>query len=1123
MKTLTKVKIINWHYFWNETLEVKPIVFLTGLNGSGKSTLIDALQVVLLGDTTGRFFNKAAMDKSARTLKGYLRGELSDTMDGGFKYLRNGRFTSYIALEFFDTLKEKSFTMGIVFDIFESGDEEHRFFFLNAPIPENQFINDRIPMDYKTLSSYLKDNEIPHEFFDSNTKYKDFLKQQFGGLKDKYFSLLKKATSFSPITDITTFITQYVCDPQADIEVGLLQENIQNYKRLEEEAKVIAARIEKLEAIEENYNRYKENLETFKIAQYIVERCELEGAKDKLDAYKRQIQSAKDRLLAIDIEVSDFRQKLADLDKKKIRLIQDKSSNSVAKLTDELNEQKQDITKEMQEIERNARLVSNNLNNLCNSYLDAANSLTTNLANFDLTILDEDETEDIQELLTECNHIVKVCMDFRTTYVNDLPLLTKENLIEFGKELEPFRTKVASLAVSISRTCSQIMKKIETLQKEEASMKMGQKAYPAGLLTIKNRLEEELYNKYHKTIEVNIYCDLIDIRDLSWSDAIEGYLAPQKFNLFVAPKYYVDAYKILKEILREENFYGTALVDEERIIERNYQSEVGSLADEIKTTHDGARAYTNFLVGRLYKAKDVNDARQSGNGITKECDLYRNFSLSKISPRLYAQSYIGSNVDARFFEDKERQVKANQSNLNIFRKLNEIVSKATSLEALSSGNIENIFMLISKVSTLEGLKKSLDYIEEQLKQHDTTLLNSLDKRIAETEKEIESVNKKIEESLIEKGNLNKEIESLKNEKIVNEEENIRTIQDRLANSYDYNLVNEEASPLYEQRRAEGNTNIEILRDFQAQLSKLQYLVNNNTQALQRLRREYCSDYHLSFAIDAENNDQFDVELHDFKDVRLPEYQQKIEDSYHKATQQFRDDFINKLRGAIEDAEDQIENLNQALIESQFGRDSYRFTVTPSSTYRRYYDMLKDDIVLTSGQDETLFLEKYKDVMEDLFKQIVDTGDKNKASELSLNVQKFTDYRSYLDFDLVVYNNDTGVQERLSQMIRKKSGGETQTPFYIAVLASFAQLYHVNDAGELGNTTRIIIFDEAFSKMDKGRIKEAVRLLRKFDLQVILSAPSDKVGDISELVDETLVVLHEKNSSFVKLYAQDKLN
>ena len=106
---------------------------------------------------------------------------------------------------------------------------------------------------------------------------------------------------------------------------------------------------------------------------------------------------------------------------------------------------------------------------------------------------------------------------------------------------------------------------------------------------------------------------------------------------------------------------------------------------------------------------------------------------------------------------------------------------------------------------------------------------------------------------------------------------------------------------------------------------------------------------------------------------------------------------------------------------------------------------------------------------------------------SLMLKKFTDYRNYLDFDLIVKDKG-GNEQRLSKMLKKKSGGETQTPFYISVLASFAQLYRVHESGELSNSARIIIFDEAFSKMDGGRIKESIKLLRKFGLQAILSAP-----------------------------------
>lgn len=51
MKKLKKILLINWLYFSKELIEVDDINFLTGKNGAGKSTIIDALQIVLLGET----------------------------------------------------------------------------------------------------------------------------------------------------------------------------------------------------------------------------------------------------------------------------------------------------------------------------------------------------------------------------------------------------------------------------------------------------------------------------------------------------------------------------------------------------------------------------------------------------------------------------------------------------------------------------------------------------------------------------------------------------------------------------------------------------------------------------------------------------------------------------------------------------------------------------------------------------------------------------------------------------------------------------------------------------------------------------------------------------------------
>ena len=105
----------------------------------------------------------------------------------------------------------------------------------------------------------------------------------------------------------------------------------------------------------------------------------------------------------------------------------------------------------------------------------------------------------------------------------------------------------------------------------------------------------------------------------------------------------------------------------------------------------------------------------------------------------------------------------------------------------------------------------------------------------------------------------------------------------------------------------------------------------------------------------------------------------------------------------------------------------------------------------------------------------------------------------------------------------KSGGETQTPFYISILASIANEYRTDLDPEEANTPRLILFDEAFNKMDSERIKESITLLKNFGLQAILVAPPEKVSDIAPLVDRNLCVIRRKNNAFVKWFDKNEID
>jgi len=1123
MKLLRKMKIINWHYFWNETITFEPIVFLTGLNASGKSTLIDAMQLVLLGDTTGRYFNKAASDKSTRTLKGYLKGELGDAEEGGFNYLRTGRFSSYLAMEFFDDKSEKSFTFGCVFDLFEDGSEEHRFFMLEDKIPGNEFIVNNIPMDYKTLSRFLKETYPgAHQFFDSNRQYTDMLKRRFGGLKDKFFSLLKKAVSFTPITDIETFITEYVCDPQANVNIDPMQENILQYKKLETEAQTMQMRIDRLEEIDRTYGAYAGHKENFDLFSYLIENSELHIEQETLESYSLQLQKARDRLHHIDIDLADVAANISELEKKKYQLIADRYNSDAYKLTDELQETRKNTIVKLKTLQDEIAAIIANLRGYGQTYAKVAQTLIESLASLDFDILADEQADDLRKLLDVCQQVVNASGAIVDLQLNNAAAIDLEVLNNWRETLTKFKQLVSAASVNVSRSLLTLDRDTAALKQEETNMRAGGKPYEFALTSIKRELQARLNERFRKSVDVHILADLIDIRTPQWKNAIEGYLFSQKINLIVPEQYYLQAYEILKELLDKYHYYGTQLVDVGAILERNYVAEVNSLAEEIVTEHEGAQAYINFLIGRLKKCKTPQEARNSGNGITPETDLYRNFALGRLHPNTYKVHYIGRNISEEQVALKRQDIARNNELASQLKQLNQVVSQANNLELINNFEMNASLATLGRVREIGGLEQTLKYVDKELGKHDLSQITSYDQRIADIDEDIAGLRADQATLNEEKGRLATSIDTLGKEKIPAAKQKVAERKQRLDESYDPFLVSEKGLPQFDRLRLEGKSYLDIVGEYNTQLSNVQYLVGNIFNQLVRLRREYVRDYRLTLDTETTDNLLFDAELVDMRDVKLPQYKEKIADAYHRATKQFKDDFISKLRGAIDSVIDQIDDLNVALKAATFGTDSYQFTVRPSAQYRRYYDMIKDDMLLNMGEDDSPFIEKYADVMNDLFKQIVDSGRGDAQAAVLENVAKFTDYRSYLDFDLIVTNREGAVQH-LSKVIKKKSGGETQTPFYISVLASFAQLYRISESGDLANAIRLIIFDEAFSKMDRGRIQEAVRLLRTFGFQCILSAPSDKIADISSLVDQTLVVLRDKSASRVHLYAEiDKL-
>ena len=87
---------------------------------------------------------------------------------------------------------------------------------------------------------------------------------------------------------------------------------------------------------------------------------------------------------------------------------------------------------------------------------------------------------------------------------------------------------------------------------------------------------------------------------------------------------------------------------------------------------------------------------------------------------------------------------------------------------------------------------------------------------------------------------------------------------------------------------------------------------------------------------------------------------------------------------------------------------------------------------------------------------------------------------------------------VDDMAGRDSGGEGQNPKYVALLAGFAMLYMQQTNRD--SKIRLVLLDEAFSKMDKERSEVCLHYARELELQLIVCVPDERLQSLIRNVD-----------------------
>lgn len=1088
MIKLKRLLMIHWQAYEIEVIDFDNITLLTGQTGVGKSTIIDALNVILLGEKKGAIFNKAANENSSRTLESYLYGKLGDDGESGFYYLRNGSFTSYLVAEFENEETQSSFCCGLVVDCGEDRKYQTQWFTRSSALPTDFFCDADTNFPCSIYELQLTNAQIgENEFFITDKEYRKAIRGLFGQIRDDYRRLLKQSVSFSPIKNIENFLTDFVSESETSLDVVHMQSTIRRYNDLEWESKQIKKKIEHLVDIKSELVRLHSEKINAQRQDFFIEQAKLDQIQKHEQELLQEVTKLKDVVITCENKLEDNRSNLKDLEEEK-----EKATKERDKLT----------------VLRNKQLLENKLSYLEDNYqttkiqVDRAKEILRTIDAFFSKVSEKNENNE---------GMIELLEIYQASNSVELDIIAINEAM--GRILNYFNERKYTYNHQINH--AKIV--LRELDEDKKKMERGIKSVPHSIRSFQQKLEAKLKQR-STAAKVEFLSDVIDFKsgEDKWHKAVEAYLNHQRYYLILDPQYYNDALQFYKECQKQGEVSGIGIINLKKVTADRPHAKQNSLAEKIVTKNPLVKSYINYLLGRVIACENILELSEYSTAITPEGFLYQGYVTRKIK-----MAGLTMSIGNKALEQQLADVKKSLDNQNsTLKTLQQTIDQYERFDVYQKFDSSSCITVIeySNGEKLTKIESDMKEITAQLSTLDQTELKIITQKINELTQMISHCNE-------EKGKINGKKEATQ-EKIDNLQQ--RVIPQCIVGISKQRFVLEE--------KFTSNTNVVAFKssyddvisaqehqdydNIAANYEARKAQTNINKQKLERSILEKMADYNTAFTanmpVNLEQKQVYLTELEKYSESELSKFEQSIKEAHHKATEEFQFDFLGKLKENIESLRRQVDEINASLKGRVFGEDTYRFEVKENATYKTYYDMIMDDMLMSQGEWNLIsstFETKYKEQIENLFNILAgkDVTSPETANQEN-RIQLYSDYKTYLDFDLIVKKGK--VEQRLSKTYTDKSGGETQIPLYISLLAAFSQVYRVLNT-KRNNTLRLIILDEAFSKIDGEKIRQCIQMIREFGLQAVFSTPPEKMSEIMEESDKALVVFREGDKAMVR--------
>ncbi len=1054
MLLLRRARLVNWHFFTDETIEIGPMTLLAGDNGSGKSTIIDALQYALVLNISKVRFNAAASDnRTSRNLAGYCRCRIgSDTLD----FLRDDTIT-HVMLEFEDV--EKSFCAGVMVEAFKDSEtREHQWILEDGRITDIPIYYNGEFLPPRTFKDHVKEigGTICSTKREYNSRLTHLLKVHRRNVHfNPYLEALVRSVNFTPFTSVNDFVCTYILE-ERQVDISAMRENLANYKAAEREALEMEQKIEALSEIDEVRQECASLENQIVFQEYFIRRLDVERVGIRKRDTLTKVEETRRNITRVEETLESLAQRKSGLEETRqelqFSLATDETYRTYERLHRDLDSRKNTLAREQERLER-----------------------------FE-TLIDQSETA------------------LGRTIGDDIYAESRE----VDREREQAAARIAEHKLAIEEHKSTLA----DLKTEQHDLERGILRYPQSTVELKSALDGA-------GISAGVFADYLEVIDSEWQNAVEGWLNTQRFNILVPEDEFQKALEIYNN--QPKSIAGVGLPN----LKKMHGSEIvhGSLAEVVEASTPLARRYVSYLLGNVIRA-DIETLKTYSKAITRECMRYSRHTASRIKEEIYSRWYIGKEAKRKRLEELAELIREITDSLDAH--IGKVKEDTDRSELLS-----RVYATLYECTNLSGardeVKRLSDEIAEtqdRLESLDTASFEEIKVQIADitgtirnVEKEIEDNNRRLGSSQNSHEHLTAELERIKSE-----EEQVAAVLEEFLREHEE--LREKFEGYYrermrKERAQEEHRYVDLMQRYESAIKGLRTRLEKSTSRLTELKNSFNHTFtiYLSTAYDS---DDFSRTLRKYKETELPEYKERIRRAREEAEKQFREHFVSRLNEYITDAKESFKEINHTLGMIYFGQDQYRFSIEERPEKRKILDVIQSAAEIQEYEGtlfEALASDEQRESIEALFQSILDN---DLDSE---EVRDICDYRQYYQYDIRIkhtqtLDRETGkpLESSLTRVLREKSGGETQTPYYVAIAASFFRFYK-DEPGAV----RLVLFDEAFNKMDDERIGKMVTFFKQLNMQIITAVPTEKIESIAPHMDYTNLVLRKDYTAFIRDY------